>query len=77
MADTKLPNDRLAGLKNKSTIEHLVVRAINAKQWREVTEKEVYYELGKNERHRKADVIAFIREGYDAAGAGYSGRFQR
>lgn len=67
---------KLAGLKNAAKIERVVAIRVAAKQWRAETEKEMRFLLEKEERGRRGDVEAYVREVYDAAGAGYAGRFQ-
>ncbi len=67
---------KLEGLQNAEKIARVTAARIAAKQWRAETVKEVVYFLAKSEKPRKADVEAFVRAEYDAAGAGASGRFQ-
>ncbi len=67
---------RLEGLQNAEKIARVTVARIAAKQWRAETVKEVVCFLAKSERPRRADVEAFVRAEYDAAGAGAAGRFQ-
>ena len=67
---------KIDGLKKADVIKRIVTRSIESKAWRSQCETEALVYLEKSEKARKADVIAFIREQYDAAGAGFSGRWQ-
>ena len=67
----------LRGLAQAEKIERIVAKRIAAKQWRAETEKEVRFLLERSERSRKADLERYVREQYDAAGAGHAGRFQQ
>jgi hypothetical protein len=64
------------GLAKADVIRRVVARNVAAKAWRSSAESEALAYLGKDERARKADVIAFVRSEFDAAGAGFSGRWQ-
>jgi hypothetical protein len=67
----------LAGITKAEVIARIVANGIASKTWRSSTETEALGCLAKNERTtRKGDVLAFVKTEYDAAGAGYSGRWQ-
>ena len=68
---------KLAGLKKADVIERVISRCLTDKTWRSECEKEACAYLDwKTEKARKADVIAEIKTRYDAAGAGWNGRWQ-
>jgi hypothetical protein len=67
----------LDGLAKAKLIARIVANGIASKTWRSSTETEALGCLAANEKKiRKGDVLAFVRTEYDAAGAGYSGRWQ-
>lgn len=67
----------LEGLKNKATINRVIDRCIRDKTWRSVCENEcVGYLTWQTEKARKRDVLAVVKARYDAAGAGWNGRWQ-
>ena len=67
----------LDGLAKAGVIARIVANGIASKTWRSSTETEALGCLAKNEKTaRKGDVLAFVKAEYDAAGAGYSGRWQ-
>lgn len=68
-----MTNQALAGVKKAEVIERVVARCIKEKAWRSACEAEATGYANKAER--KA-VIAYVKEQYDAAGAGFSGRWQ-
>lgn len=68
---------RLTGLKKADVIERVIKRCLVDKTWRVECEKEACAYLDfKTEKARRLDVIAEIRARYDAAGAGWNGRWQ-
>lgn len=67
---------KLDGLKKADVIRRVVARNIEAKTWRSVTEREAVAWLDKSDMKRKDDVLAYVKAEYDAAGAGFSGRWQ-
>lgn len=67
----------LDGLAKAEVIARIVANGIASKTWRSSTEIEALGCLSKKEKTtRKGDVLAFVKTAYDAAGAGYSGRWQ-
>lgn len=66
-------NQTLAGVTEADTIARIVLRCIIAKVWRSACETEAIAYAARAERKI---VIAYVKEQYDAAGAGYSGRWQ-
>ena len=58
----------LNGLAKAEVIERVVALLIADRAWRSVAEKEATAYLQKNERGRKADVLAYVREQYDKRG---------
>ena len=60
-------------VKKSDTVKRIVARCIAAKTWRSACETEALAYAGKDERKT---VTAYIRAEYDAAGAGFSGRWQ-
>lgn len=67
----------LDGIQKADAIRRIVVRMISEKAWRSEAEKDATSYLDwKTEKPRKAEVIAYVREQYDAAGAGPLGRWQ-
>jgi hypothetical protein len=67
---------KLSGLAKAEVIARIVANGIASKAWRSSTESEALGCLAKAEKARKADVVAFVRAEFDAAGAGFAGRWQ-
>lgn len=59
--------------KNQAVIERIVERCIREKAWRSACQAECRGYAAKGE-HKAVD--AFVKERFDAAGAGFSGRWQ-
>lgn len=59
-------------------VARMIRRAIEGKQWRSETEKEVsYYARRKGaDKSTVQRLLAEVRRQYDEAGAGFAGRFQ-
>ena len=68
--------NKLHGLSKAEVIARVVANGIAAKAWRSSTESEALGYLAKAEKARKADVVAFVGAEFDAAGAGFAGRWQ-
>jgi hypothetical protein len=66
----------LTGLVKEAAIQRVVAQLISVRGWRSEAEKEAMAYLQRNEKSRKSDVIAYVREAYNNAGAGFSGRWQ-
>lgn len=67
----------LNGIGKAEVIERIVRDGIERKAWRDAVAKDCLRCLDKVERVvRKADVLAFVKAQFDAAGAGFSGRWQ-
>ena len=67
---------KLDGIKKADAIIRVVARCVESKAWRSECEKEALAWLDKSEKARRADVVTYVREAYDAAGAGSAGRWQ-
>lgn len=67
---------KLDGLVKRDAILRSIKSNIEGKAWRDTAEKEALAWLQKSEKNRKADVVAFVKAEYDAAGAGWNGRWQ-
>ena len=67
---------KLSGLAKAEVIARIVSNGIASKAWRSSTESQALGCLAKAEKARKADVVAFVRAEFDAAGAGFAGRWQ-
>jgi hypothetical protein len=66
---------KIDALKKSDVIKRVVARNVAAKAWRSVAEKEALAYLDKSEKTCRAAVLAYVREQYDAAGAGPMGRW--
>jgi hypothetical protein len=67
--------DRLKGLAKSDVIARIVANGKASKAWRSTVESEALAYLSKTEKARKGDVVAFVKEEFDAAGAGFLGRW--
>lgn len=68
-----MTTNELAGVLKAGVIERIVARCLAAKTWRSACESEAIAYAGKAERKT---VSAYVRSQYDAAGAGFNGRWQ-
>lgn len=68
--------NKLEGIEKSEAIVRTVANAIAAKAWRSTAESAAIGWLKRSEKSRKADVLAYVREQFDAAGAGSNGRWQ-
>lgn len=58
------------------TIKNVVARALERKEWRSSAERDALAYLKRPTPEKRAAVKKYVREQYDSAGAGYSGRWQ-
>ena len=69
--------DALTGLNKEQAIRTVVANGIASKSWRDATIQDALRFLVRDERiARRAAVTAWIRAQFEAAGAGFSGRWQ-
>jgi hypothetical protein len=65
----------IEGLSKETAIRNTVKAGIAAKAWRNTVESDACAWLTKTEKTRKAEVLAFVRAEFDAAGCSVNGRW--